>query len=181
MMLCSALHNSLSLKGVSLGVLSDHVSLLGSPPKCQLRVGVIFQPSQFQKGVGCGERTLPSFSRLMQPLIKKDVSDFFFFSLGGGEGGVRGDREGGLRFFIENPRRGGGPTRGGGGERAGRVSAGKERRGGKYFFFGAKMPAKLFKKAAPAHLICSVQHLDANAIQACVEHLSACECKSVWA
>ena len=31
----------------------------------------------------------------------------FFFLLRGGEGGVRGDREGGGRFFIENPRRGG--------------------------------------------------------------------------
>ena len=30
------------------------------------------------------------------------------------EGGVRGDREGGGRFFIENPRRGGGPATGGG-------------------------------------------------------------------
>ena len=43
----------------------------------------------------------------------------FFFLLGEGEGGVRGARKGvGDRFFIENPRRGGGVPRG-----AGRVSA----------------------------------------------------------
>ena len=31
---------------------------------------------------------------------------FFFFLFRGGEGGVWGDREGGGRFFIENPRGG---------------------------------------------------------------------------
>ena len=35
-----------------------------------------------------------------------DVSDIFYFCLfGEGEGGVRGARKGGDRFFIENPRR----------------------------------------------------------------------------
>ena len=38
-----------------------------------------------------------------------DISDIFFL-VGGGEGGVRGDREGGGRFFfIESPKRGGLP------------------------------------------------------------------------
>ena len=37
-----------------------------------------------------------------------DVSDiFYFFVVGEGEGGVRGARRGGGRFYIENPRRGG--------------------------------------------------------------------------
>ena len=49
-----------------------------------------------------------------------DVSDFFFFQLRGGEGGVRGDRAGGGWFFIENPREG----------------------GAKYFFVGAEIPTK---------------------------------------
>ena len=39
-----------------------------------------------------------------------DVSDiFYFFLLGGGEGGVRGAGKGRGRIFIENPRRGGLP------------------------------------------------------------------------
>ena len=40
---------------------------------------------------------------------------FYFFLLGGGEGGVRGDREGGVRFLIENFRNvgAGGPREGG--------------------------------------------------------------------
>ena len=35
---------------------------------------------------------------------------FYFFVLGRGEGGIRGvGKGGGVRFFIENPRRGGSP------------------------------------------------------------------------
>ena len=46
-----------------------------------------------------------------------DVSDiFYFFLLGEGEGGVRGARKGGGRFFIENPTRGGLSRRGRGRE-----------------------------------------------------------------
>ena len=59
----------------------------------------------------------------------------FFFLLGGGEGGVQGDREGGggVRFFIENPRRGGwGESPKGGGGRGPRVSAGNLGGGGLY-------------------------------------------------
>ena len=37
---------------------------------------------------------------------------FIFFLLGEGEPGVRGLREGGGRFFIENPRKGGVSRRG---------------------------------------------------------------------
>ena len=37
-----------------------------------------------------------------------DADIFYFFLLGGGEGGVRGAGRWGDRFFIENPRRGGG-------------------------------------------------------------------------
>ena len=62
-----------------------------------------------------------------------DVSDIFCsFLLGGGEGGVRGDRVGGGRFLLENPRMGGGvlPLPGIWGW-------------GAIFFFGAEMLAKL--------------------------------------
>ena len=54
-----------------------------------------------------------------------DVSDFFFFLLGEGEGESEapGREGGGDRFFIENPRRGGGASRRGRGRGAGRVSA----------------------------------------------------------
>ena len=54
-----------------------------------------------------------------------DVSDIFYFSRRGGEGGVRGARRGGgsvFFFFIENPRRGG-VFRRGSGQGAVRVSA----------------------------------------------------------
>ena len=45
-------------------------------------------------------------------LFLVDVSDiFYFFLLGGGEGGVRGARRRGGSVFIENPRRGGLPER----------------------------------------------------------------------
>ena len=49
-----------------------------------------------------------------------DVSDIFFSAREGGRGSPRG-QDGGGRFFIENPTRGGGGFPGGGG--AGRVSA----------------------------------------------------------
>ena len=50
--------------------------------------------------------------------ILVDVPDiFYFFLLGGGEGVVLGNREGGGSVFIENPRRGGGLPEGGGGVR----------------------------------------------------------------
>ena len=50
-----------------------------------------------------------------------------FFLLGGGKGGVRGDREGGrCRHFIENPRRGVGRREGGGGRGRGGVRGGRE-------------------------------------------------------
>ena len=53
----------------------------------------------------------------------------------GREGAVRGAREGRCRFFIENPRRGGGlPGGGRGWARAGRVSAGNLGGRGAIFF-----------------------------------------------
>ena len=61
--------------------------------------------------------------------------------LGGGEGGVRGDREGGSAFFIENPRRGVSQR---GGARGPGVSAGNFGGGGaKIILFGAEMSTKL--------------------------------------
>ena len=72
-----------------------------------------------------------------------DVSDiFYFFLLGEGEGGVRGARQGGDRFCIENPRRG--QFRGEGprgregvcGELGNFLGGG----GAKYFFSGPKCP-----------------------------------------
>ena len=65
----------------------------------------------------------------------------FFLPLGEGEGGVRGDRQGGggVPAFIENPRRGSPREGRGGGRGAGRVSAGNFRgEGAKYFFSGSK-------------------------------------------
>ena len=55
-----------------------------------------------------------------------DVSDiFYFFCSGEGKGEPPRRREGGGRFFIENPRRGGGLPGGWvGGRGAGRVFAG---------------------------------------------------------
>ena len=51
------------------------------------------------------------------------VSDiFYFFLLGGGEGGVQGDRVGVVGFLLKVPEGGGCLREGGGGERAGRVS-----------------------------------------------------------
>ena len=79
-----------------------------------------------------------------------DVSDIFnFFLLDGGEGGVRGDREGGL-FFIENAKKGG-VSKGGEGEGAWRVSAGNFGGGGggcNIFFFGAEMSTKLLRPSS---------------------------------
>ena len=86
-------------------------------------------------------------------LVLADVSDiFYFFLLGEGEGRVRGRREGGgCRFFIENPRGGGGSRRGRG---AGRVSAanwGSWGGGGtKYFFSGPKCPPSCLLVFFPA-------------------------------
>ena len=56
-----------------------------------------------------------------------DVSDFFFFLLGEGEGGVRGAGKGGVRFLIKFPGGGGGGgfSRRGRGRGAGKVSAAK--------------------------------------------------------
>ena len=63
---------------------------------------------------------------------------YIFFLLGGGEGEVRGDREGGGRVFIETPRRG--VSREGG--RGGREGVCGEFGGGgaKFFFSGPKCP-----------------------------------------
>ena len=66
---------------------------------------------------------LSLFSRLF---VLVDISNiFYFFLLGGGEGGVRGARKGrGSVFYSKSKGGGGSPTRGGGGGGAGRVSAG---------------------------------------------------------
>ena len=50
------------------------------------------------------QRCATFLSETLQTLV--DVSDFFFFLLGKGEGGVRGAGTGGWSVFIENPRRG---------------------------------------------------------------------------
>ena len=74
-------------------------------------------------------------------LFLVDVSDIFIFLLRGEEGGVRGDREGGVGLFlIENPRKGWGVSRRGGGEGAGRVSTDLGG-GAKYFFFRGRNAA----------------------------------------
>ena len=67
---------------------------------------------------------------------------FKFFSARGGEGGVRGDTEGGGSVSYCKSQEGGAPRReGGGGEGAGRASAGNL--GGEAkFFFGVEMPPK---------------------------------------
>ena len=75
-----------------------------------------------------------------------DVSDIFFFLLGGGQGGVRGDREGGgCRFFkLKIPGWGVSPRKGGG-EGVGRLSAGNFFGGGGWqnvFCFVAEFPTK---------------------------------------
>ena len=49
-----------------------------------------------------------------------DVSDIFFFLLGGGKGGVRGAGRGGWNFSLKTPGGGVSPAGGGGGERRGR-------------------------------------------------------------
>ena len=61
--------------------------------------------------------------------------------MSGEGGGVRGDRVGGGRFFVEIPKGEGGglPGEGGGGEGAGRVCA-RNLGGAKYFFSGPKCP-----------------------------------------
>ena len=72
-------------------------------------------------------------------IILVDVSGFFFW-LGEWGGGVRGaGREGGVRFLIENPRKGGGVLQEGDGLRGREgvcVELGHCGRGGKYFFSG---------------------------------------------
>ena len=80
-------------------------------------------------------------------LILADASDIFYFFFCSGRGKGESEAAGrGVRFFIENPRRGGGVSRRGRG--AGRVSVANwgfwERGGGaKYFFFRAEMSTKL--------------------------------------
>ena len=79
-----------------------------------------------------------------------DVSDiFYFFLLGGGEGGVRGAGRGRGTIFIENPRRGGGFPGGWGprgegprGEGPGGCLWGIGGGGAKYFFSGPKFPPR---------------------------------------
>ena len=67
-----------------------------------------------------------------------------FLGSGEGKGGMRGDREGGVSVFNENPTRGG--VGGGGGEGAGRVSAGNFWGGGaKCFVSGPKFPPSNFR------------------------------------
>ena len=63
-----------------------------------------------------------------------DVSDIFFFLIGGREGAARGARKGQVSVFIENPRRGGVSQEVVGGRGAGRVSAGNGGGGAKYYF-----------------------------------------------
>ena len=62
---------------------------------------------------------------------------FYFFLLGGGEGGVRGNWEGGRSVFLPKIPGGGGgsPGQGGGGRGAGRVSAENLGGGGLNIFF----------------------------------------------
>ena len=73
---------------------------------------------------------------------------FLFFLLGGAEKGSPRRREGGVRFYIKSPRRGGLPGGWGrGGEGLGGCLRGIWEGGGggaKFFFFGAEIPAKLF-------------------------------------
>ena len=85
---------------------------------------------------------------LDMPLTRGTFRIFFFLLLGRGELGARGFEKGGGRFFIENPRGGGGVAGqvGGGGREAGRVFAGNlaaEGGGAKYFFSGRKGPPSL--------------------------------------
>ena len=69
---------------------------------------------------------------------------YFFFCLGGGEGGVRGAGVGGEDSFTENPRRGGlRAGGGGGGEGPGRCFAGNLE-GGLNIFLGAEIPTKTY-------------------------------------
>ena len=80
-----------------------------------------------------------------------DVSDFFFFSAGEGEGGVRDEMPGGVRFLLKIPGRGGCPGGGGAGEgvcsELGIFFGG----GAKYFFFGAEMSTEQIKAVLPEH------------------------------
>ena len=72
------------------------------------------------------------------PFFLVDISDiFYFFRLGGGEGGVRGDRGGG-QFFIEIPPGVGVSELRGIGE-------------GNFFFFGAEIPTKSFSGEEKEH------------------------------
>ena len=82
-----------------------------------------------------GQPQKPCIAKSFEHILV-DVSDiFYFFLLGGGEGGVRGEREGGGRFFIENP--GGVSQEGGrgGGAPGGCLPAGNLRGGGLNIFF----------------------------------------------
>ena len=74
-----------------------------------------------------------------------DVSDIFYF-FGGGEGGVRGARNGRRSGFLLKFSQAGGVLRrgGGGGEGPGGCLQGIWGGGGaRFFFFGAEMPTKL--------------------------------------
>ena len=80
---------------------------------------------------------------LLQPLFLVDVSDILnFFLLGGGEGGVRGDREGRSRLSVENPTGGGVSQDGGRGPRGPGGCLQGILGGGLNIFFGAELPAK---------------------------------------
>ena len=73
---------------------------------------------------------------------------FFFFLLGEGEGGARGPGGGGrYRFFIENPRRGGGLQDGGRGAERVCGELGNFFGGGIFLFFGVEMSTKLCSRS----------------------------------
>ena len=106
-----------------------------------------------------------------------DVSDIFlfFFLLGGGEGGVRGDREGGW-FLLKIPEGGGSP--GGGGDegpggwlqRIGDLGGGED----KYSFFGAEMSTKY--KTSTDHLFVA----KIGSFVAMLSPLNQCAINNFW-
>ena len=100
----------------------------------------------FSRGRNRISRGVENRGSLISVPLALSPQGFYFFLFGGGEGGVRGDREGGRgRISTENLRRGGGfPRTGGGGARGPGGYLQKIWGGGaKYSFSGPKCPSSL--------------------------------------
>ena len=86
------------------------------------------------------------FARIALRIARATKFRILFFWLGGGEGGIRGDREGGVDVFFENPTAGGGgsPEKRGWGGGPGGCLRGIGGGGGNFFWGGPKCPPSLY-------------------------------------